>query len=270
MQDGRTFMNPGRKAATIPVVALSLILLAGTAIMAGCGKGVSLEYEPGADLALVRVESDGGLPHPGDDLFPLFQLFGDGRVVRYEGEPGGRGILVQGKLDRASIADLLQRIVDAGFFDLKDEYVDPEVYDATYRRIEVCLAEAEKTVTVWMLMDVPKFDAAYDLILGYPLGETSEYVPARGYLVVTGYPRELGGEKAFLDPNSEVYKLLPDIDTLNQAADAHTAVAVEGATFVQLKEYENRQDVRGLRISLPDKIMVLYPVYEPRGAEKPE
>jgi hypothetical protein len=256
-------------AALTVFLSLLLILIASAAVVGGCGKKISLEYESAPDLAIVKAESDGGLPHPGDDLFPRFQLFGDGRVIKYQGEPNYRGIFVQGRLDERDIGVLLQRISDTGFFKLKDEYRNPNLTDATYSQISVDLVETEKTVRVWMMMNVREFDAAYDLIMDYPLGEVTEYVPEKGYLVVARYPMEAKENQNSLDPNSEIYQLLPDTATLIQAADSNTAVAVNGATFLKIKKYENEQERRGLYISQPDSVMMVYPVYEPRTAKKP-
>jgi hypothetical protein len=270
MEDTGKRVASARMFHLAAVFSLSLVLAVSAVFVAGCGeKEVSLEYDPQPSLAIVTVESDGGLPFPGDDLMPLFQLFGDGKFIAYQGEPGNTGIFVQGKLDEAAIADLLQVIADTGFFDLEDEYADPTVYDATYRRIVVGLKETKKTVTVWMFNEVPDFDAAYGLILDYPMGEVNEYVPNKGYLVVVSYP-EPGNEKyEFLDPNSDLYKLLPDVETLQNAAAGHVAVAVDGATFMQLRKYVNEQGSRGLYISQPDSALVVYPVYEPRTADIP-
>jgi hypothetical protein len=255
---------------TALAVSLSVLLILGAMIVGGCDeKKVSLEYKPSPDTVIVKVESDGGLPYPGDDLYPRFQLFGDGRVIEYQTDSNSRGILVQGKLGEEDIANLLKQVADTGFFDLKDEYQDRTIYDATYREITLGLLDMEKSVRVWMMSDVPKFDAAYDLIMNYPLGEVSEYVPDKGYLVVVKYSSEAAGGQNFLDPNSDIYKLLPDAATLTQASGSHTAVAVDGATFMQLKKYDNQQKSRGLYISQPDGYLVVYPVYEPRTAQKP-
>jgi hypothetical protein len=260
-----------RKINGLSIYALSLIFFVSAICMVGCNeKEMSLEYEPRPDLAIVTVESDGGLPYPGDDLLPVFQLFGDGSFITYQGGSNGRGIFVQGTLDETAVADLLRKTSDAGFFDLKDEYVDPDVYDATYRRITIDLVETRKAVTVWMTEDVPTFDTIYDLILDYPAGEVSEYVPDNGYLVVVKYPRLDGEGRSFIDPGSDIFKLLPDIETLSRAADGHTAVAVDGATFMQLKKYDNEQESRGINIAQPDTVIVVYPVYEPRTADKPQ
>jgi hypothetical protein len=252
-------------------LSVSLCLILGALIAAGCGKTKpSLQYEPDPGTVVVRVEAGGGLPFPGDDLVPLFQLFGDGRVVKWQGEAGGRGVLAQGRISPEDTAELLQRLSDAGLFQLKEEYRDASVYDATYRNIYVKLAEAEKVVRVWMTMEVPQFDKAYDLIMDFPVGNLSEYVPEKGYLVVVNYPQEAAGEWSFLDPNSEIYKLLPDVVTLSQAAESHTAMAVDGSVFLQLKKYDNQQSSRGLYIRQPDGgCLAVYPVYEPRAAKKP-
>jgi hypothetical protein len=265
----RRFIARNPSASAVSILVLCFVLTASAAFAGGCGgKEVSLDYDPQPGLAIITVESGGGLPFPGDDLLPAFQLFGDGGFIRRSEDPDGRDIYVQGKLDEAAIADLLQKIADTGFFDLKDEYVDPDVYDATYRRIALDLAKSQKTATVWMTEDVPEFDRAYRLILDYPVGEVSEYVPERGYLVVVKYPRQESEEHAFLDPAGDILDLLPEIETLSQAADNNVALAVDGATFISLRHYDIEQESGGLYISLPDSILVVYPVYEPRAAEK--
>lgn len=251
--------------------AVSLVFLSAAVTGYGCGKGgVSLEYEPRGDVAVITVLRGGGLPFPGDDLAPLFLLHGDGTFLKLAetGKEGRGGVLLQGKLDEAAVGDLLHELADTGFFSLRDEYRDPDVSDATYRRIEVDLAETDKSVTVWTAEDVPAFDAAYELILGYPVGETSEYVPALGYLVVTREPRQEGKRYDTLDPAGEIYRLLPDPETLRHAADTGTAVEVEGTVLLALKKYEAEQGIRGLSVSQPDSILTVYPVYEPRMAKK--
>jgi hypothetical protein len=250
--------------------SLSLLLILGATAGAGCrGKKVSLEFEPKPDTVIVGVEADGGLPHPGDDLYPLFQLFGDGRVITYRGGADGGGVLMQGKLSQEDMAGMLQGLADTGFFDLEDEYLDPEVYDATYRKITVNLVETEKSVMVWAPQRVPRFDAAYNLILDYPLNDVIEYVPEKGYLVVVKYPREAAGGQSLLDPSSEIYAMLPDTATLSAAADGHTAVAVAGGTFTKLKKYDSGQEGRGFAVALADGYLAVYPVYEPRTAKRP-
>jgi hypothetical protein len=259
-----------RKIYGLSICALFLLSFISAAFLVGCNdKKVSLEYDPGPDLTIVTVESDGGLPYPGDDLLPAFQLYGDGRFIKYQGDVNGRGIFVQGRMKETAIADLLRKTSDTGFFNLKDEYVNPDVYDATYRRITIDLAETKKTVTVWMTEDVPDFDAAYDLILDYPIGEVSDYVPEQGYLVVVKYPVLGNDDYQYLDPASDIFKLLPDVATLYRAAADRVAIAVDGTTSMQLKEYDNGQESRGLYILQPDAIVAMYPVYEPRIAEKP-
>ncbi len=267
---GKGLIGP-RMFSLAAVALLTLVLLAtSAALLTGCGeKEVSLEYEPQPELCVVKVESGGGLPYPGDDLIPLFQLYGDGRCVKYQADPDGGGGYVQGKLDQAAMADLLSKLAQTGFFDLEGEYRDPEVYDATYRSIAVDLVEADKTVTVWMLSEVPEFDEVYGLILDYPIGETSTYVPEQGYLVVVKYP-VLGNEDyEYVDPASDIGKLLPDIDTLYRAAADHVAVAVDGETFMRLKDYDNAQGSGGFYFRQPDAVVAVYPVYEPRTADKP-
>ncbi len=259
-----------RSLSLTAVFFLSLVLATGAALVVGCGeKVVSLEYEPQPELCVVKVENGGGLPYPGDDLMPLFQLFGDGRCVKYQEQPGDGGGYVQGKLDEAALAGLLREISQAGYFDLEDEYIDPDAYDVPYRTIAVDLVETTKAVTVDMLNDVPEFDEVYGLILDYPIGETSTYIPEQGYLVVVKYPPESIGDNERLDPNGEAFKLLPDMETLYKAAADHVAVAVDGSTFLQLKKYDNQQESGGLYLEGPDAIVAVYPVYEPRTADKP-
>lgn len=247
-----------------------LFLIAGSAVLiAGCGEEkISLEYDASSSAAIITVENDGGLPYPGDDLAPQFQLFGDGRVIKFQEGPNHGGVLVQGKLDGEAIGNLLQQIADTGFFTLKDEYRNPNLYDAPYSQISVGLAEAEKTVTVWAMKDVREFDAAYDVVMDYPLGEVHDFIPEQGYLVVVRYPLDENTHYDFLDPNGEIFQLLPGADALNRAASDHAAVAVDGATFLRIKKYENEQKNAGLYLQQADAALVVYPVYEPRTAKK--
>jgi hypothetical protein len=266
MKDIGQYFTKRHKTHVVTSVFISILLVAGFLTMSGCGKKqISLAYDHAPDQVIIQLENGGGLPFPGDDSFPLFQLLGDGVVIKYEGESNSRGIFVQGKLDDEDMQDLLQGIYDTGFFSLEDEYDTPTITDAVYAQITVDLVETEKSVRVWML-DVPAFDAAYDLIMEYPIGETSDYLPQEGYLVVAGYPRQEDTRYDFLDPGSEVYKLLPDAATLAQAAADHTAIAIDGETFLEIKRFENAQKNRGLTIELPDQVLEVYPVYEPRSA----
>lgn len=83
------------------------------------------------------------------------------------------------------------------------------------------------------------------------------------------YPK-LGDETYdTLAPDSDIFKLLPDNETLNKAVEGHVAVAVSGPTFMQLKKYDNGQESRGLYIEQPDSYLAVYPVYEPRIVDKP-
>lgn len=268
-------MKRGQRSAVsrwIPTVTVSLALVAAAMTVAGCGKtGVSLEYDASADAAIVTVSRGGGLPHPGDDLAPLFLLYGDGTVLKLTetGKGAGGGILVRGRLDASAVDDLLRRLAETGFFSLEDEYKRPGVYDVTYRSVAVDLAETHKTVTVWYPEKVTAFDAAYELVLGYPIGDTAQYVPDRGYLVVTRESQREGVAYDILDPASEIYGLLPDGETLIRAAETHAAVAVEGSVLLSLKTYEQEHKARGLFIAQGDYVLAIYPVYVPRTAEIP-
>jgi len=256
-----------RTCVVVSTVSLSLVLAMLGVLAPGCGgKEISPRYDPRPGLALVTVERGGGLPYPGDDMQPLFQLFGDGSFVKYDEEAD---IFVRGILDEVAVEELLRGILEEGFFELEDEYEDPGAYDATYRRIAVDLEDGDKSVTVWMMEDVPGFDAAIDFILDFPSGEVTEYIPEEGYLVVVKYP-VLGNETYdFLDPAGEVYGLLPDSETLNEAVEGHIAVAVDGASFMRLREYEKGHGSSGLYVLLPDAILAIYPVYDPRIVDKP-
>ncbi len=254
------------------ILVVSLVVASGLLAFSGCGgkKKVSLEYSKDSSSLVLRVSEGGGLPHPADDMIPVFRLYGDGRVIKWEGK-GFLGMLKEARLKQEDVENLLQQISYTGFFELENEYRDPQVYDATYREISVNLVEGEKTVRVWYPGEkVRGFEEAYQLIMGYPLETTTDYTPEKGYLVVEKSPLEAQGKPQFLDSSSEVYRFLPQASLLAQASDSRTAIAIDGASLVAMKKYQAMQGFSGLTIPFGDYVLTVYPVYEPRMAKKPE
>ncbi len=256
----------GKKSLIIFIaflIPLSLFALYGCA-----KKKVLLEYNRDSGNLVIQVSRGGGLPHPADDLIPVFRLYGDGRVIKWEGE-GFLGMLKEARLNRDEVEDLLQRIYDTGYFELKEEYREPQFYDATYREINLHLVEMGKTVRVWVPEKVKGFEEAYQLIMEHPLKETSDYIPEKGYLVVVKYPRLDQETPQFLDASSHLYQVLPEVSILAQAAESRTAIAIDGVILVEMKRYQISQGFSGIMLPLGEYVLTLYPVYEPRTVQKP-
>jgi hypothetical protein len=241
----------------ITVNVLVIAALAFSVLVCGCDKEVSLEYDPSPGNLLVEMRTGGGLPTPWVDGISEFKLYGDGRVIA---RPGGdeRKPMVEGKLTPGQVRALLKSISDTGFFNLKEEYADRKIMDGTTRRITVNLKDEKKQVMVYM-KDVKEFDAAAKVILGYPLGDTQEYVPEKGYLWVQKSSEAPTDQPA----PSELVAEMPSAAQLLQAAETREPVEISGQTLVDLMRYESAQKYRGLVVKLDGGQLTVYPLYEP-------
>ena len=197
-------------------------------------------------------------PSPWDDKAPAFRLCGDGRVIE-RGDQFERDLMVESSLDEQQVKDLLTKIKDTGFFDLKNEYADRGIMDGVTSSITVNLKAEQKTVRVYM-MDVKPFDAAWKVIQQYPIPEAKEYVPDKGYLSVTG-----GSDSQQAAVNTaELSGLLPDMQTLNEARNEHRAVEISGEAMIKLKKLARDAGSNGLRVVGDGADLLVYPVYQPR------
>lgn len=131
---------------------------------------------------MVELKTTGGIPAPFVDGISDFKLYGDGRVIERPGKDS-KVPVVEGRLTAEQVRDLLSRIERTGYFELEPEYANRKVMDGVTEHLAVNLKDQKKEVRVYM-KDVKAFDKAAAVVMGYPLTDPREYVPATGYLYV--------------------------------------------------------------------------------------
>jgi hypothetical protein len=244
------------------LAVLTLTLVTATSLVSGgCSrKKVSLEYDPSPENLLVELKTTGGIPTPWVDGIPDFRLYGDGRVVARPGR-NARVPVVEGRLAPEQVRDLLSKIEETGYFELGPEYADRKVMDGVTERLTVNLKDQKKEVRVYM-KDVKAFDKASAVVMGYPLSDSREYVPATGYLYVQ---KNQGGEgSASSQPAPpEVLSLLPPQAELLKAAETRKPLAIDGQAMVSIMKYESGQKYLGLDAQVDGTSVRLFPLYEP-------
>lgn len=247
--------------AALSIAALLLITaLSGAECRRRDEDGLSLAYEKSSVVPLIRARAFGGLPAPWDDEAPWFTLYGDGTVIT-RGEGGDTAPLMRGKIARPDVDTLLERIRDAGFFDLETYYKAGDVYDYVYQSVEVVLEERSQSVTVYF-EEVDAFRATLDAISAAPVQDLADYVPERGFLVVRPHPAT--DKDVVLEGDGELSGLLPDAAALARAASENQPVAVGGKDFAAIKRYAADRGAVGLVLKAEGGDLILYPVYEPR------
>jgi len=251
-----------KRILALTIATLLALLVAAAVFGSGCEKKkpASLDYDRSPNYVVVEYWAGGGLPAPWDDIVSEFRLFGDGTMVRPD--PSSKHlVLLKGQISEEKVKELLEKIAETGFFGLKDEYVNKNIFDGTSQGINVNLKEVKKKVRVYM-MDVKEINAARKLLMDYPMNATfADYVPEKGYVVVQ---KSTGGQKPVVDPSSEIFALLPDATALKQAAESRKPVEIDGASFAKLKRFESQQQYVGFAVQADDVVYDLFPVYTPR------
>jgi hypothetical protein len=251
-----------KRTLALTIATLMVLLVAVAVFASGCEKKkpASLDYDRSPNYVVVEYWAGGGLPAPWDDIVSEFRLFGDGTMVRPD--PSSKHlVLLKGQISEEKVKELLEKIAETGFFGLKDEYVNKNIFDGTSQGINVNLKEGKKKVRVYM-MDVKEINAARKLLMDYPMNPTfADYVPEKGYVVVQ---KSTGGQKAVVDPSSEIFALLPDATALKQAAESRKPVEIDGASLAKLKRFESQQQYVGFAVQADGVVYDLFPVYTPR------
>jgi hypothetical protein len=241
------------------LAVLTLTLVTATSLVSGgCSrKKVSLEYDPAADNLVVELRTSGGIPTPWVDGIPDFRLYGDGRVIVRPGR-NEKVPVMEAHLAPEQVRDLLSKIEATGYFGLEPEYANRQVMDGVTQHLAVNLKDQKKEVRVYM-KDVKAFDKAAAVVMGYPLTDQREYVPATGYLFIQ---KDQGGAASQPAP-PEVLSLLPPQAELISAAETRKPLAIDGQAMVSIMKYESGQKYRGLDVQADGTSVKLFPLYEP-------
>jgi len=112
---------------------------------------------------------------------PEVQLWGDGRIVWVVREQGRR--VLEGQLTREQMAELLQQIVDAGFFGWEEQYYIPGGHSFPFMYLQVNLAGRSKEIKEHGGAPEAYYQLEEWLLQG-ARAEGHDYVPSRGYLTV--------------------------------------------------------------------------------------
>jgi|SRR5579859_3133921 len=160
---------------------------------------------------VIEASSGGGMlfePNP----MPFARLRGDGQLIWVESSGAARQVKVA-NLTTRQVRQLLQTIVDAGFFGWKDNYSPGVVYDAPSTCLTVSLASVTKSVCQTLSGAPARFEDLLGLV-GTGAGATgADYVPERGYLKVTpeGSGPTGGGPLAVAWPSQQLGLKLADV-----------------------------------------------------------
>jgi len=145
-----------------------------------------VQWQADPDSVVIQASSGGGMLYESNPM-PWARLRGDGQFIWTESSGNGRKVKVA-TLSASQVRQLLQTIVDDGFFGWKDEYSPGVVYDAPSTCLSVNLTGASKTVCETLSGAPARF---HDLLntLGAGAGAVgADFVPQRGYLKVTPQP----------------------------------------------------------------------------------
>jgi hypothetical protein len=155
-------------------------------------QAVEVDWNTSATALIVRYYSPHTTASPGayDHRYyiPEVQVWGDGRIIWVQREHPQRRVL-EGDLTSDQVRALLQRIVDAGFFNWRDKYYTLGGYSHSPMYLSVSLAGQSKEL--YEHGGAPS--AFYELreFLTSGAGAAGhDHVPARGYLTVSPGPDE--------------------------------------------------------------------------------
>jgi hypothetical protein len=155
---------------------------------------VAVQWDTNPNALIIR--HTGGLSIAGaynpNYYIPDVQLWGDGRIIWVKTEGLARRVF-EGKLTAEQMKSLLQRIVDAGFFEWQDYYDALGGNSITPRLLLVNLTGRSKEISEHGAAP-PAFYELQDFIKNGAGAVGREFVPTRGYLTVTPFPGATNGE----------------------------------------------------------------------------
>ncbi len=153
-----------------------------------------VQWDTGLNAVVVRLT--GGLSIAGaynpNYYIPDVQLWGDGRIVWVKTDGVARQVF-EGQLTTEQMESLLQRIVDAGFFEWQDYYDALGGNSWTPRLFRVNLVDRFKEISEHGAAP-PAFYELQDFIKNGAGAEGHELVPTRGYLTASPFPGATNGE----------------------------------------------------------------------------
>lgn len=180
------------------------------------------------------------------NYIPDFQIWGDGRYVWvvFSADNTSRQVL-EGQLTEEQMTALLQKFVDAGFFEWKDRFANELVSDMADQCIKVNLESTSKAVCEYYEGAPEEFHTLYDeLAKGSGLTGT-EFVPSRGYLTAfdMGKLARPVSQDDIMWPTDQLFPLSDAVDQ---------GVWVEGDALLLAWEAINKNPYEGLVYASPN------------------
>ncbi len=175
------------------VLLLSILAL----LLLGCSAAepdIEWDRDPSAVvLQFYSPYTTAGLSGAYDERYyvPEVRIWGDGRIVWVTQEGAGRRIM-EGQLTEAQMEALMQRIVDAGFFEWEDSYYTPGGHSMSPMFLRVNLDGRSQEVQEHGGAPYAYYDLEA-LLLDGAGAEGQAYVPTQGYLTVRPLARDSGG-----------------------------------------------------------------------------
>jgi len=167
--------------------SISMLSLSGCSLF---GSGPSLEWSETQMRPIIQLtDCCGFVPQIVPlNYIPDAQIWGDGRYIWVSEGPDGSRVVTETSLSSEQIENLLDRFLDAGYFQWRDEYADYSITDIPWQCINVELIANSKSVCEYYRGAPQAFHEIYnDLALGLNMSG-SHYVPEQGYL--TSYSME--------------------------------------------------------------------------------
>ena len=132
------------------------------------------------------------------NYIPDFTVYGDGQMIWSITDPetGGRQVFTT-QLSPETLAGLLTRIQEAGFFGWQDNYADPTVTDLAEQCLQVNLAGTTKSVCEYHKGAPAAFHELYDYLAAGAEQTGDPYIPETAYLTTESLGRDvnLGDEQ---------------------------------------------------------------------------
>jgi hypothetical protein len=163
------------------------------------------------DDIVIEASTGGGMLYEPNPM-PFARLRGDGQLIWVESSGSSRRVMVA-NLTPSQVRQLLQTIVDAGFFGWKDSYSPGVVYDAPSTCLNVNLSSASKSVCQTLSGAPAQFEDLLGLVGSGAGAAAADYLPERGYLKVTpeGNGPAQGGPQAVAWPSQQLGLKLADV-----------------------------------------------------------
>ncbi len=171
-----------------------------------------VEWNSAAGNVIIQASSGGGMLYEPNPM-PFARLRGDGQFIWVEGSTtGGRRVKVA-TLTTDQMRQLLQSIVDAGYFGWKDNYSPGIVYDAPSTCLSVSLTSGSKSVCETLSGAPARFHELLGLLASGAGATGADFVPDRGYLKVTpqGSGPAVGGPAVVAWPSQQLGLKLADV-----------------------------------------------------------